>query len=92
MVLSLLERFIAKVEGQLEEISEAAAAEDWQKASEVAHSIKGAAWNLAAKRLGDAAKIIEDAGKDGQGDAVQEGLPRLREAFREFTEAAKGYR
>ena len=88
-VLSLLERFMAKAEGQLDELDQAAEAGDWGKAREVAHSIKGAAWNLTAKRLGDAAKVVEYASRDSRGDAVRAGLPVLREAFREFSEAAK---
>jgi PAS domain S-box-containing protein len=88
-VLNLLERFMAKVENQLTDLDVAAKAEDWQAVREIAHSIKGAAWNLMAKRLGDAAKAIEYAGRDSQGDAVREGLPVLYAAFREFSEAAK---
>ncbi|NLJ47679.1 MAG: response regulator [Treponema sp.] len=88
-VLDLLNRFIRKAEVQMDELSEAEAAEDWQKAREIAHSIKGAAWNLSARRLGDAAKTVEDAGRDGRGRDVREGIPVLRKALAELKAALK---
>ena len=86
-VLGLLDRFILKTEGQLEELTAAEADGDWLKARETAHSIKGAAWNLSARRLGDAARTIEDAGRDGRGDDVRNALPALRAALEELKEA-----
>ena len=86
-VLDLLDRFLHKAEGQLQELAEAESAEDWQKARELAHSIKGAAWNLSARRLGNAAKAVEDAGRDGRGGDVRAGLPVLREALAELKAA-----
>ena len=80
-VLDLLDRFIRKAESQLQELARAASGGDWPQAREIAHSIKGAAWNLSARRLGDAAKIVEDAGRDGRGEDVKAGLPALREAL-----------
>ncbi len=86
-VLGLLDRFIRKAEGQLEELAAAEAAGDWKKARETAHSIKGAAWNLSARRLGDAAGTVEDAGRDARGDQVRDGLSALRDALGELKEA-----
>ena len=88
-VLSLVSRFIPKAEAQWIRLSEAAKAGDWQTVQETAHSIKGAAWNLSAKRLGNAAKTIEDASREGQGDLVENGLPVLREALGELKAAAE---
>ncbi len=86
-VLDLLVRFVRKAEAQVEEIAAAETAEDWQLVREAAHSIKGAAWNLSARGLGDAAKVLEDAGRDGRGEDVREGLPVLRQALEELKAA-----
>jgi hypothetical protein len=57
----------------------------------VAHSIKGASWNLAARRLGDAALAAETAGKNGDALAAETALHDVAEAVAVFTNAIQRY-
>ncbi|HPE36681.1 MAG TPA: hypothetical protein PK625_05980, partial [Spirochaetales bacterium] len=53
--------------------------------------IKGAAWNLTAKALGDAAKTVEEAGRDSDMAAAQSSLSALKERSEEFRSCAQYY-
>jgi PAS domain S-box-containing protein len=90
-VSSLLFRFIAKADGQMEELVVALEAKDAQKFREVSHSLKGASWNLSAKKLGDAALAGETAGRENDMAAAAAALALIRAAYADFTEAAKPY-
>ena len=68
-VIELLSRFSTKTRSQLADLEAAAAAGDAKTMREIAHSIKGAAWSLSARSLGDAAMIIEKAAADGDAQA-----------------------
>jgi HPt (histidine-containing phosphotransfer) domain-containing protein len=59
-------------------------ASDYPRFREVAHSIKGAAWNLSARRLGDSARDAENAGRNGEAAAAQSSLAQLKTTFAEF--------
>lgn len=87
-VIDLLGRFIAKTRTQLAEIEASIAAQDAKSVREAAHSIKGAAWNLSAKPLGDAAKELEAAGRDGDLEAALRLLAPLGARMAEFETAA----
>jgi signal transduction histidine kinase/CheY-like chemotaxis protein len=90
-VVELLVRFSAKTRSQLADMEAAGAAGDAKTLREIAHSIKGAAWSLTAKELGDAAMRIESAA--GAGDAATAAglLPALSARFAEFESRAKYY-
>ncbi|HTX74437.1 MAG TPA: response regulator [Rectinemataceae bacterium] len=88
-VLLLLGRFIEKARGQESELAQALQGRDYSRFREVAHSLKGAAWNLSARQLGDAALAAEDAGRAGDEDRAREALSRLRVAFAEFERVAR---
>jgi CheY-like chemotaxis protein len=90
-VSALLVRFIEKARAQLLELSEALAAKDARRFMEVSHSLKGASWNLSAKRLGDAALLGESAGRALDMQAAAEALIAIRSAFALFAEAAAPY-
>jgi CheY-like chemotaxis protein len=90
-VASLLSRFIAKAGGQMEELAAALQAKDGQKFREVSHSLKGASWNLSARKLGDSALAGESAGRENDMDAAAAALVLMREAYADFVEAAKPY-
>jgi CheY-like chemotaxis protein len=90
-VLSLLARFISKAEGQLAELAQALESQDLQRFREISHSLKGASWNLSARRLGDAALAGETAGKNGDMEAAAWALGEIRSAFMEFSAAATPY-
>jgi PAS domain S-box-containing protein len=83
-VMSLLERFRDKARGQLVELESLLVASDYPRFREVAHSIKGAAWNLSARRLGDSARDAENAGRNGEAAAAQSSLAQLKTTFAEF--------
>jgi CheY-like chemotaxis protein len=90
-VSSLLSRFIAKAGGQMEELAAALEAKDAQKFREVSHSLKGASWNLSAKKLGDSALAGETAGRENDMVAAEAALALMRAAYADFVEAAKPY-
>jgi len=90
-VSSLLGRFIEKADSQLGELEEALEAGDLTRFREISHSLKGASWNLSARRLGDAALAGETAGKQGDTESAAWALGEIRAAFEEFERAAAPY-
>jgi PAS domain S-box-containing protein len=90
-VSSLLTRFIAKAAGQMEELSAALEAKDAQKFREVSHSLKGASWNLSARKLGDSALAGETAGRENDMAAAEAALALIRAAYVDFVTAASPY-
>jgi len=87
-VKSLLKRFAEKAGRQVEELAEALAAGDAVRFKEISHSLKGASWNLCARRLGDAALLGETAGRAGDMSAASLALEAVRSAFADFAQAA----
>jgi PAS domain S-box-containing protein len=83
-VLDLLGRFITKTKVQITDMEAAMAAEDTRTLREITHSIKGAAWNLTARILGDSAKLLEDAARDGELQQFQASFPAFVACFEEF--------
>ena len=90
-VRSLLRRFLEKAGSQMDELAEAFGAKDLRRFMEVSHSLKGASWNLSARRLGDAALMGETAGREGDIAAASPALAAIRTAFADFAEAASVY-
>jgi CheY-like chemotaxis protein len=90
-VAGLLTRFMDKARGQLDELAQAAAAKDATRFHEVSHSLKGASWNLSARRLGDAALLGETAGREGDMAAAAGALGAMRAAYADFAAAAAPY-
>jgi len=90
-VVELLGRFSAKTRSQLADMEAAATAGDSRTLREVAHSIKGAAWTLSAKSLGDAAMGIEASAATGDAAAAAAQLPGLASRFAEFESRAQYY-
>jgi PAS domain S-box-containing protein len=90
-VAGLLSRFIDKAGSQMTELSEALAARDSGRFREVSHSLKGASWNLSARRLGDSALLGETAGREGDLKAAAEALAAIRAAYADFVAAAEPY-
>ena len=73
------------------ELDEALAAKDATRFKEVSHSLKGASWNLSARRLGDAALLGETAGREGDMAAAATALVAIRAAYADFADAVKPY-
>jgi two-component system, sensor histidine kinase and response regulator len=90
-VAGLLSRFIAKAEAQIAELAQALASKDATRFKEVSHSLKGAAWNLSARRLGDAALLGETAGRESDLAAAAEALAAMRAAYADFAAAVLPY-
>ncbi len=91
VVRSVLGSFIEKSEKQLAILGEALAAGDMERVRLEAHSIKGGAWNLEARPLGDAARALEDAACSGDSDGAQQGLKHLRRAYEVFKNEALSF-
>ena len=90
-VLDLLGRFLVKTRGQLLDMEAALAAKDSKTLREISHSIKGAAWNLSARPLGDAAKALEDSAQEGQLEQFGASLPELAGRFSEIEACVRYY-
>jgi two-component system, sensor histidine kinase and response regulator len=84
VVARVLRQFMEKTEQRLPEIQAALEQERFEDARNDAHAIKGGAWNLEANRLGDAAKILEDAARDKRCQDAVEALSGVSDAFETF--------
>ncbi len=87
-VISLVKRFIAKTKGQLPELNNAALNGNTKLMREIAHSIKGASWNMTAKQLGDMAFEIESASKQEDLQGARSLLPKLATCVRDFEQCS----
>ena len=85
-VRSVLEAFAEKLTTDVDQLKAAHEKADTDALSKVAHSIKGGALNLEAKRLGAAAAALEQAAKAGPGPAAEQSYEGLLAAYREFAE------
>ena len=88
--LSLFQRssgnFIAHAEDHLTAIGAAVAAEDAEELMATAHKLKGSALNLGLPRVGAAALVLEENGREGRLDGSTEAYIALeREMVRAVT-------
>ena len=90
-VLSLLGRYAARAEQETGDLHKELESRDYEGFRETAHSMKGAAWNLAAKRLGDAAYEGEKAGRAGDGKAAEAALVKIESELKAFEAAIQKY-
>lgn len=90
-VISLLRRFVSKAGAQLEELQAALGSGDAKRFMEISHSLKGAAWNLSARRLGDSALAGETAGRESDMEAAALSLLGMKAAYADFAEAVAPY-
>jgi len=91
-VVSLLARFSSRAAEELGQLREALAAKDFGRFRETAHSMKGAAWNLSARRLGDAAFEAETAGRNGDAVAADAAVEKVDAELEAFLAAIEPYR
>jgi two-component system sensor histidine kinase/response regulator len=89
VVLKVLEGFLNKVEEQLAILKAAAQSGDMGRVAEEAHSIKGGAWNLEARPLGEAARLLEQAAREESKGDVALCLAGLQECFEGFRRSAE---
>ena len=74
--------------GRLEVYLRDGAFEDLQRD---AHGLKGGAWNLEARRLGDAAAQLEGSAKMKDPDRCRHYLDALKTVVEEFSEYVRGF-
>jgi signal transduction histidine kinase/CheY-like chemotaxis protein/HPt (histidine-containing phosphotransfer) domain-containing protein len=92
LIDSMLVKFITRTEEQIERgIPQAAGIEDWETAMREAHTIKGTAFNMSGKELGNAAARLEEAFKVRNRDEAAAALGPVKEAFIRFKAAAGHY-
>jgi len=89
LIQELAELFLTDTPGLIDELEEAAAAEDWDALGRCAHTLKSSAFYLGALALSDLARRIElatEAGEHAEGLALA-GQPRT--AFAEADAALR---
>jgi two-component system sensor histidine kinase/response regulator len=84
VVLKVTGEFIKKVDAEIVQLKTALTKGDYNTISEIAHSIKGGAWNLEVKRLGDLAAELEQAGGEKKKQKCQASLKGMILAYGEF--------
>jgi CheY-like chemotaxis protein len=89
VVLKVLEAFLNKVEDQLASLRVAAQTGDMHRVTHEAHSIKGGAWNLEARPLGEAARQLEEAARQESKGDVALCLDALQDCFEAFKRSAE---
>lgn len=91
VVIKVLHSFIDKAKHQLPAVLEALQNEDFETVHREAHTIKGGAWNLEIKKLGDKAKVLEDTAREGLLQESLEAFEELQAAYSEFLSVVDQY-
>lgn len=78
---SVAEVFLADLPEKVELLKAAAAVDDVQRIAELAHMIKGSAASIGGMALSAHAFILEQAGKAGDLETINQGLPVLDDCF-----------
>ena len=93
VVSRVVKKFVDRTGEQLEGLKAKIEQGDFENARIEAHAIKGGAWNLEAKRLGDAAAKLEETTRNADPDAstrefshVSDEFERLRARLEEIEE------
>jgi signal transduction histidine kinase/CheY-like chemotaxis protein/HPt (histidine-containing phosphotransfer) domain-containing protein len=91
IALSLLYRFITRTMEQIALIPGLIATENWDTAQREAHTIKGAAFTMGAKELGEAASRLEKVFKNREKAEVRTARLSVEEAFTRFRAEAETF-
>ena len=91
VVRRVVHKFLDHTEHQLEELEKKLGNEALTEAQTIAHGIKGGAWNLSARRLGDAAFVVEEASREERREDARAGLADLNREFRTFKEVCEAH-
>ncbi len=83
--------FLGRADGELADITAAAAAGDAERVGALAHRLVGSALNLGAVPLGEAAREVEDHARAGAMSAVDAALPALAERLADTLDAMRAY-
>jgi two-component system sensor histidine kinase/response regulator len=87
VVRGVLGSFLEKLEDRLSAMIEAFDNGDMEWISREAHAIKGGAWNLEARSLGEAARSLEEAAGAGEAGRAGRALRRLQSESERFKKA-----
>lgn len=90
-VKNLITRFIQKVKDQYAQLMEAYNNGNLTAVRELAHSIKGASWNMTAKKLGNLARDLEYAARDNDPEGIAKLFSPFETALQEFIETARPF-
>jgi len=91
VVRSVLSTFLKTVQEQIARIPAALDEGELEVVRQEAHSMRGGAWNLTAGSLGEAAHMLEETAKAGDGEASRSAFESLQEEFERFKSAASPY-
>lgn len=89
VVVDVLKNFVDKVEKQIIKIESLISQNDFKAIQFEAHSIKGAAYNILANKLGDVARDIENAAKIENMNDIKSYHPILCNEFQNLKEYIK---
>jgi CheY-like chemotaxis protein/HPt (histidine-containing phosphotransfer) domain-containing protein len=81
VVSKVVAKFMDRTASQIEEIRGQLESGDFENARIVAHTIKGGAWNLEARRLGDAAALLEETTRNEDREGSERELARVATEF-----------
>ena len=81
LVRSLLRPQMEKMGGEVKIIRDAVSGKDWETVRTTAHSIKGSCRNMDMNRCGEAAAVLEEAGKNTDEQGAVAALPCLETEF-----------
>lgn len=84
LLLELVDIFLEDTPQRLDVIKQLLPGTDFPALADAAHSVKGSAGNIGAKKLWRTFKAMEDAAKAQDMAAFQENLGRALAEFREF--------
>jgi len=87
----MLELFISSNQPLMQDILQAMAAGDADRARRAAHQIKGAAAYAGAQSLADAARCVEAAAGGGDLDELRRCLGQLQQAFDAVAQAMRAH-
>jgi HPt (histidine-containing phosphotransfer) domain-containing protein len=88
---TVLASFLRTTKDQIARIPLSIVDGDLETVRREAHSIKGGAWNLAARSLGEAARLLEETAAAGKTESLAGALARLKREFERLKRAAEPY-
>ncbi len=81
IVMEVTDQLLKNIEGQIESMQEALDKNNPEQLQRESHTIKGGAWTIEARPLGNVAEKIEKLSKESNLDAVRPVLVNLRQEF-----------
>ncbi len=85
----IVEVFLEFQPEQLEAVAQGIAVQDPKAIEQAAHRLKGGLVNIGALQAGEAARVLEEAGRTQQMGGLEEKLKRLRYENKRLIEALK---